>query len=76
SASPAPREQNLIMKDYKATALLTMPSYALTMADHLERMGIHPEQLVLRLAVLGAEPWSEELRDRLQTQLRIRAYDT
>ncbi len=76
SASPSPREQNQILKDYKATALLTMPSYALTMAHHLEAMGIHPEQLVLRVAILGAEPWSEELRQRLQTRFHVRAYDT
>jgi phenylacetate-CoA ligase len=76
SASTNAREQNLIMKDYKATALLTMPSYALTMADSLERMGIHPEQLVLKVGILGAEPWSESVREMLQSRLHVKAYDT
>jgi phenylacetate-CoA ligase len=76
SASPHAREQLRIMKDYKATALLTMPSYALTMAEHLERLGLHPEQLALRVGILGAEPWSEEVRQRLQERLHLRAYDT
>jgi phenylacetate-CoA ligase len=64
------------MKDYKATVLLTMPSYALTMANHLTQMGIHPEQLVLRVGILGAEPWSEAVRQMLQERLHIEAYDT
>ncbi|MEW6751438.1 MAG: phenylacetate--CoA ligase [Candidatus Latescibacterota bacterium] len=76
SAGTHAREQNLIMKDYKATALLATPSYALTMANALERMGIHPEQLALKVGVLGAEPWSEAVREALQSRLRVPVYDT
>ena len=70
------REQNLIMKDYKATVLAAMPSYGLAMANLLDDMGIRPDELVVRCGVFGGEPWSEALRGLLQEKLHIKAYDS
>jgi phenylacetate-CoA ligase len=70
------REQVMIMRDYKATALLTMPNHAAAIANAIEEMGIHPESLQLRVGLFGAEPWSETLRGHLEQRLHITAYDS
>ncbi len=75
-SSKEPLEKQLtVMRDYKTTALTCTPSYALSLAAQRELMGIHPEQLKLRVGIFGAEPWSERLRAQLEEGFHIRAYD-
>jgi len=69
------RRQILIMQDYKTTALVCTPSYALHLADVMEEMGINPKSLSLRWGLFGAEPWSEKMRARIQEKLPIVATD-
>ncbi len=68
-------KQIMIMQDYKSTALVCTPSYALTLADRMERLGIDPASLSLRVGLFGAEPWSQEMRREIETRLRIIATD-
>lgn len=68
-------KQLMIMQDYRSSALVCTPSYALTMADRLERKGIDPTCLFLRVGLFGAEPWSEEMRRELEQRLGIIATD-
>jgi phenylacetate-CoA ligase len=70
------RDQVTLMKDYQTTALLTLPSYALTIANLAEKMGVAPAELRLKIGLFGAEPWSEGLRRVLEEKLHITAYDT
>jgi phenylacetate-CoA ligase len=64
-----------IMRDFKTTALLCTPSSALRLGSALGRLGIHPEQLGLRVGLFGAEPWSEAVRSEIQSALRVQALD-
>jgi phenylacetate-CoA ligase len=68
-------KQIMIMQDYRSSALVCTPSYALTMADRMEKLGIDPSQLALRVGLFGAEPWSEELRREIERRLGIVATD-
>ena len=68
-------KQVLIMRDFKTTALVCTPSYALAIAATMEGMGVRPEELFLRVGHFGAEPWSEGLRGQLEEKLRITALD-
>ncbi len=68
-------KQVMIMQDYKSTALVCTPSYALTLADFLEKKGIDPSSLSLKFGLFGAEPWSEEMRREIETRLDIVATD-
>lgn len=68
-------KQIMIMQDYRSTALVCTPSYALTLADRMERLGIDPATLSLRFGLFGAEPWSEEMRREIETRLQIIATD-
>jgi len=68
-------KQIMIMQDYRSSALVCTPSYALTMADRMERLRIDPKSLALRVGLFGAEPWSEEMRRELEQRLGIVATD-
>jgi phenylacetate-CoA ligase len=70
------REQAIIMRDYKATALVTMPTHAASIAAAMEEMNIHPDRLYLRVGLFGGEPWTESLREHLEHRLHLVAYDT
>jgi len=68
-------KQLMIMEDYRSTALVCTPSYALTIADRIEKIGLDPQKLALRVGLFGAEPWSEQMRQEIQTRLGIIATD-
>ena len=67
--------QLMIMQDYRSTALVCTPSYALTLADRMEKTGLDPKSLSLKVGLFGAEPWSEEMRQELEKRLGILATD-
>ncbi|MBO9624751.1 MAG: phenylacetate--CoA ligase [Microbacterium sp.] len=64
-----------LIRDFEPDAILCTPSYLLTIADALEAAGIDPRSTSLRVAVLGAEPWTNEMRAELERRLDIDAVD-
>ncbi len=69
------KRQIQIMQDFKTTALVCTPSYALNIADVMFDMGINPAGLSLKFGLFGAEPWSEAMRREINQKLGIRATD-
>ena len=67
--------QIMIMEDYRSSVLVCTPSYALTIADRIERQGHSRAALSLRVGLFGAEPWSEEMRREIEQRLGIIATD-
>lgn len=68
-------KQIMIMQDYRSSVLVSTPSYALTLADRMEKLGIAPGALSLKVGLFGAEPWSEEMRREIETRLGLVATD-
>jgi phenylacetate-CoA ligase len=68
-------KQLLIMQDYKSSVLVGTPSYALTLAERMEKQGINPRSLSLRVGLFGGEPWSEAMRTEIEQRLQISATD-
>jgi phenylacetate-CoA ligase len=64
-----------IMKDFKTTALVSTPSYAMLVADTIREMGISVSALSLKYGLFGGEPWSEKMRREIQDALGIVATD-
>jgi len=64
-----------IMKDFKTTALVSTPSYAMLVADTIREMGISVSSLSLKYGLFGGEPWSEKMRQEIQDALGIVATD-
>ncbi len=68
-------KQIMLMQDYKSTVLVSTPSYAITIADRMEKMGVDPKTLSLRIGLFGSEPWSEAMRREIESRLFINATD-
>ena len=68
-------QQVKIMQDFRSSALVGMPSYALEIADAMDEQGVDANSLSLRVGLFGAEPWSEATRAEIERRLHIRAYD-
>ncbi|MDT0156539.1 phenylacetate--CoA ligase PaaK [Microbacterium sp. ARD32] len=64
-----------LITDFEPDAILCTPSYLLTIADALEQAGIDPTSTSLKVAVLGAEPWTNEMRAEIERRLAIDAVD-
>ena len=62
------------MIDFGSTVLCCTPSYAMYLGEEVERMGVK-DQLSLKVGIFGAEPWSEEMRKKIEDKLGIKAYD-
>ena len=69
------QRQLMLLKDFGATTLACTPSYAMNLADAMEKAGMDINELKLESGVFGAEPWSEKMREQLEKRLHIRAQD-
>jgi phenylacetate-CoA ligase len=69
------KRQIRIMQDFRTTALICTPSYALVLADAMEELGINASALSLKYGLFGGEPWSEAMRREIQNKLGIIATD-
>jgi len=68
-------KQIMIMQDYKTTTLVSTQRYAIKLDDRMERMGIDPKGLSLKVGLFGGEPWSEAMRREIESRLSISATD-
>ncbi|MEL7656428.1 MAG: phenylacetate--CoA ligase [Bacillota bacterium] len=68
-------KQITLLQDFGSTVLACTPSYAAYLAEAIAEAGINPEELPLRVGVFGAEPWSQEMRAKIEEGLKIKAFD-
>ncbi len=64
-----------LIRDLGITGIASTPSYALYLAETIEKMGIDVKDLKLRIGAFGAEPWTENMRREIESRLRINAYN-
>jgi phenylacetate-CoA ligase len=64
--------QLTLIEDLRPDLIACTPSYALTLANAFAERGTTPDELSLRFAVVGAEPWTERMRDEIDTRLGVR----
>lgn len=69
------QKQLMLMRDFKSNLFTCTPSYAMYMAEQAKEMGVDVKKLSLRAACLGAEPWSEGMRNQIESAWGIKAYD-
>ncbi len=67
--------QIMLMKDFGTTAICCTPSYFLRIIERAREMGIELRDLPLKAGVFGAEPWTEEMRKRIQQESGVKAFD-
>jgi phenylacetate-CoA ligase len=64
-----------IINDFRPDVIMVTPSYLLTLIDEFERAGLDPAASSLRVAILGAEPWTEQMRLEIEQRLNLDAVD-
>jgi len=69
------KRQLQIMQDFNSTVLCCTPSYAVLLGETARDLGIDINSLSLRVAFLGAEPWTESMRRQIEESLSIDALD-
>lgn len=67
--------QIMLMQDFGSTALFCTPTYALTIAEKAEQLGVDLRKLPLRLGSFGAEPWTVQMREEIEQRMGIRAHE-
>lgn len=65
-----------IIRDFDPDLIMVTPSYLLNIAEHMERQGVDTSKLRLRAGVIGAEPWTESMREEINRRMNMRALDT
>ena len=68
------KRQLMCMEDFGATAFACTPSYALYLAEAAQEAGV-VDRLQIKASINGAEPWTEEMRKKIEGLLRINSFD-
>lgn len=69
------QRQIMMLEELGATIMCCTPSYALHIGETIREMGIPIERFKLKAGVFGAEPWTEQMRERIEELLNIDALD-
>jgi phenylacetate-CoA ligase len=69
------RRQLMLIQDLGTTVIACTPSYTLVLADTAQKMGIDLNDTGLRLAMCGAEPWTEPMRKEIESRAGLTAID-
>lgn len=68
------KRQMMCMEDFGATAFACTPSYALHLAESMAEAGV-VDRLKIKAGIHGAEPWTEEMRKKIESILKIDCFD-
>lgn len=68
-------KQIQLIQDFQPRVILCTPTYLLALADAFRSRGLDPRETSLEIGVLGAEPWTEEMRREIETAFNITACD-
>ena len=64
-----------LIRDLKISGIACTPSYALYLAETLEKMGLSKDDISLRIGAFGAEPWTENMRKEIEERLGLKGYN-
>ena len=71
------KRQILLMQQFGTTVIHLIPSYAMRLIQVMEESGVDPRRdIKLRIGFLGAEPHSEEIRQRVERHLGVEAFNS
>lgn len=65
--------QLMMLQDFKPDVICCTPSYAQTLAGEVEKRGLSLENFNLKYAILGAEAWTESIRQQVESGLNVTA---
>jgi len=62
-----------LIGDFRPDIIMCTPSYLLAIVDEMERAGVDPRSTSLKVGILGAEPWTEDMRLEIEERLDMHA---
>ena len=65
--------QLTILQDFRPEVMCCTPSYAQTLSEEFAKRGIETKDLAVQYAILGAEPWTEAIREQVEQGLDVTA---
>lgn len=68
-------KQVQLIRDFAPDAIMCTPSYLLTIADAFDAIGVDPRSTSLQVAICGAEPWTDAMREELEQRMNLKAVD-
>ena len=68
-------KQVQLITDFKPDIIMVTPSYMQVIIEEMQRQGMDPAKSSLRIGIFGAEPWTEAMRQELQTKGGLSAVD-
>jgi phenylacetate-CoA ligase len=68
-------KQVQLIEDFKPGIIMVTPSYSLAIAEAMVAQGLDPASSSLQVGIFGAEPWTAEMRTKIETTLRLDAID-
>ncbi len=64
-----------LIRDLEITGIACTPSYALYLAETLDKLGVDKKDIKLRVGALGAEPWTDNMRKEIEDRLGVKGYN-
>jgi phenylacetate-CoA ligase len=64
-----------LIADFEPDVIMVTPSYMLAILDELERQGLDPGAMSLKVGIFGAEPWTDEMRVEIERRAGMHAVD-
>ena len=64
-----------LINDFRPDIIMVTPSYMLAIADEFERQGLDAKRSSLRVGIFGAEPWTEGMREEIESRMGLTAVD-
>lgn len=68
-------KQVQLIQDFKPSIIMVTPSYMLNIVEEFARQGIDPATSSLKVGIFGAEPWTDAMRQEIETRAGIDAVD-
>lgn len=68
-------KQVQLIQDFRPDIIMVTPSYMQVIIEQFARQGLDPAESSLKVGIFGAEPWTEAMRQDIQTKAGIDAVD-
>ncbi len=68
-------KQVQLITDFRPDIIMVTPSYSLAIAEAMHAQGLDPTDSSLQVGIFGAEPWTEQMRAKIEATLGLDAVD-
>jgi phenylacetate-CoA ligase len=67
--------QVTLINDFRPDAIMVTPSYMLNILEQFHKAGLDPRECSLKVGIFGAEPWTNAMRDEMESAFHMHCVD-